>query len=461
MSILERTDNLIDLYVYAQGVSKIPRVYHMWSFISLVAGCLQDRVWLEEVRDQPLYPNLYIVLWGESGGGKSVAIRSAFNLVVNDDAMREFINAQHGRCTFQSIADMMGRTGRKNEMGLPEYEQPKLWWTMDELANDVGDGARANDFIKGVTELYYCPPRWRDQSRTYGVVELVKPVFNWLAGSTPEWYSKTVKRDGVDGGFQPRVITVKGTVSSDPGASRTWPPIYPKDRDEVLDVVKKRLKWLCRLPILKGQGQDMFVSKSGTGEFTLHEEVRDKLAEWSMNRRDPAEGLAAYWNQEEAKLKKLMMVLSVSERSDLYILPRHWIRARKMLDQVHASVPEVIRANTQTAQSEMVDTVQRAIMKRGVMKHADLLRAVVNRGYKALDVRVARQQLNELGLIDFLVWRGDKDSNGVPVLDYLDPGLVDKTRSGLWYRWTGPRTAVEWEEWEAGRFGSAGKHVEG
>ena len=439
MSILERTDNLIDLYVYTQGMSKIPRQYHMWSFVSLVAGCLQDRVWLEEIAGQPLFPNLYIVLWGDSGSGKSVAIRSVFNLVHSDPQLEAFINAKHGRGTFQSIADMMGTTNRKDSMGLPEYEQPKIWWTMDELANDVGSGARADDFIKGITELYYCPPTWTDVSRTYGQVKLTKPVFNWLAGSTPEWYASTVRRDGVEGGFQPRTVTVPGRVDYRPGAGRQWPPVYPKDREEVLKVVLDRVKWLCKLPILKGGDYAAaYQSRSGTGAFTLHEDVAAKLEEWNYNRPRPVDGMEAYWNQEGAKVRKLMMVLSVAERSDLLILPQHYQRARKMLKWVEAGVPALLKVNYRGKTKEPLDWIAKRVFTKKRVKHSDMLGYLSSKGIKLRELREARKTLYEMGKIDYRY-------GTLPELHPLDDD-VEKVKKNLWYVWREGESPVIGEE---------------
>ena len=437
MSILDRTENLIDLYVYAQGVSKIPRHYHMWGFISLMAACLQDRVWIEEVVGQPLFPNMYIVLWGDSGSGKSIAIRSVFNLTISDPEFGKFINAKHGRGTFQSIADMMGKTNRKNELGLPEYEQPKMWWTMDEVANDVGDGPRANDFIKGITELYYCPPSWTDSSRTYGLVELTKPVFNWLAGSTPEWYASTVKRDGVEGGFQPRTLTVHGYVDYNPGGGRQWPPVYPKDREEVMTVVAERLRWLCKLPVLSVEDEQWLghVSRSGTGAFTLHEDVASKLEEWNYNRVAPLEGLEAYWNQTGVKLKKLMMVLSVAERSDLLITPDHWRRARAMLRRVEAAVPSMLKVNYQGSTMDHMAWVEKFIQKKQQCKHSELLSYLSSKGIHLKEVRDARKHLFEMGQIDYYTGSVDKKTGEI-TLAALD-GDVDRVKRGLWYKWRG------------------------
>ena len=432
MSILDRTDNLIELYVYAQGVSKIPRQYHMWACVSLIAGCLQDRVWIEEIPGQPLFPNLYIVLWGDSGSGKSIAIRSVFNLVHSDSQLEGFINAKHGRGTFQSIADMMGKTGRKDAMGLPAYEQPKIWWTMDELANDVGSGARADDFIKGITELYYCPPSWSDSSRTYGLVTLTKPVFNWLAGSTPEWYATTVKKDGVEGGFQPRTITVPGKVDYKPGAGRQWPPVYPKDRAEVMEVVLQRIRWLCRLPILPSSSYDStYHSRSGTGAFTLHEDVAARLEEWTYNRSGPKEGLEAYWNQEGAKVRKLMMVLSVSERSDLLIMPNHYRRARRMLKWVEAGVPKLLRVNYAGQTRGVLEWTATRIYEKRMIKHADLLTYLSTKGIKINELKTARKTLFEMGKIDYYF---GFERGGVPDISPLEED-VEKVKRGLWYKW--------------------------
>jgi hypothetical protein len=202
-------------------------------------------------------------------------------------------------------------------------------------------------------------------------------------------------------------------------------------------VVAERLRWLCRLPVLHVEDEKWkaHVSRSGTGSFTLHEDVASRLEEWNNNRIKPLEGLEAYWNQTAVKLKKLMMVLSVAERSDLLITPDHWRRAKKMLARVEGSVPEMLKVNYQGSTMDYMSWVARFIQQKEVCKHAEVLTYLSSKGIHLKELKDARKHLFEMGKIDYYSGGVDKET-GKLNLSLLE-GDVDRVRRGLWYKWKG------------------------
>ena len=74
MRILERTTNLIDLYLHSRGEDDVPYYFHFWCCISAIGAAVGNRVFFHRVRERPLYPNMYVILIGESGVGKGRAI---------------------------------------------------------------------------------------------------------------------------------------------------------------------------------------------------------------------------------------------------------------------------------------------------------------------------------------------------------------------------------------------------
>ena len=179
------------------------------------------------------------------------------------------------------------------------------------------------------------------------------------------------------------------------------------------------------------------LARSGTGAFTLHEDVASRLEEWNNNRAQPEEGLEAYWNQEGVKIRKLMMILSVAERSDLLITPSHWRRAQKMLQMVESSVPSMLRVNTRGSTVDALDWCARFIERKGgLVKHSEVLTYLASKGVRLAEVKIARKHLYEMGKIDF--YKGfSKDGE-----DFVDPWEQDPdlVRRGLYYRW---RTGAE------------------
>jgi len=81
VSIIDDDKDFISLYHYSAGKSEIPVVYHFWCALSVIAACVQDRVWFNKFRSTYLNPNLYIILEGGSGDGKGIAINHAGHIL--------------------------------------------------------------------------------------------------------------------------------------------------------------------------------------------------------------------------------------------------------------------------------------------------------------------------------------------------------------------------------------------
>jgi len=69
-------ENWIDAYIKFTSNTEPCRMYHEWCAISVIAGALERRSWLQW--DRKLYPNLYVVLTSPPGAGrKGTAMRIA------------------------------------------------------------------------------------------------------------------------------------------------------------------------------------------------------------------------------------------------------------------------------------------------------------------------------------------------------------------------------------------------
>ena len=70
----------IDTYLkYTKG-TPTPSIFRLWSAITAVSGAVERRVWVETGKGK-LYPNLYTLLVGPPGSGKSQAIKPVKELL--------------------------------------------------------------------------------------------------------------------------------------------------------------------------------------------------------------------------------------------------------------------------------------------------------------------------------------------------------------------------------------------
>ena len=232
-SILSKTTNFFDLYRYISGDSEVPGIFHFWSCAALLSAVVQDRIWVEKVRGEKLYPNLYIILVGPSGLGKGMAISQACRLA--DSSVR--IPKYRGKITFARLIDRMGKP-IINENGIATIADPRLWLVMDELKNDVGSGILVEDFIGFMTECFTASNYTLNTgTRTHGDIDLVRPVLNWFAGTTESWLYKVLTPDMVETGFPARICFIFGKYTG-----KLKPRIrYPDDRDFIWEHLVARL----------------------------------------------------------------------------------------------------------------------------------------------------------------------------------------------------------------------------
>jgi hypothetical protein len=204
------------------GESSTPREYFEHAALSLIAGCLSHRVFINKIQGNlvlPIYPNLYTLLLGPSGNGKSLAVTLALSLLHRTPAHLDIINLFQGKMTAPAMYEQMSPSGR-----FPQ--RPFIYVVNDELANDIGMGDYADQFVKSLTRMYFGEPI-SDATVTRGRVTIPAPYcVNWIACTTRDWLG-CLRRDVILGGFFARVVVVEAGYTGlrepiDPVRSPQW-----------------------------------------------------------------------------------------------------------------------------------------------------------------------------------------------------------------------------------------------
>ncbi len=366
----DETTDLLTWYVYAVGESEVPEIFHHWCFLSLVASCVQNRVWVPRFRSK-MYPNLYLMLIGESGCGKNTAIGLAQRLGRELDR-QSAVNPYRGKITAQALISRLGTPpGQKPN---PSY----IWLVTPELSMAVGDGDQARGFVKHMTELYEGDYDFMEETRTRGTFCLKDPCVNWLSGTTPDWLVDTVSRKDIQSGFFARVQPIWGEKSE----KRYVQPAIPARADDVWHGLIGRLNLLTSL----------------TGGFAVTRNARQAHADWYLNRRKPAkeEGTLPYWERQDDIVWKLAMVFSLCREPDLEIRAQDMERAIVYSESVREFIPQLQEYTWQNKQTEMLDFVIALIRRAGGRAHHSmLLRKVGGRGMHAQEFSQLMQTLEE------------------------------------------------------------------
>ena len=79
---LHEEDGIIQRYVHLTREFEAPTSFHVFALLTLVAAALNRRVFINR-KGYALWPNLYVLLHGPSGLGKSIAAGHARDFVFN------------------------------------------------------------------------------------------------------------------------------------------------------------------------------------------------------------------------------------------------------------------------------------------------------------------------------------------------------------------------------------------
>jgi len=393
------TTNFVRLYVRAQGESEIPTPFHIWSCISLIAACVANRVWVELIRDQPIYPHLFTYLIAPSGIGKNIAITAVEKLILHDKQLRGFINHYRGKITGPALYDLLGKEVFNEEEAIYTPPNANVWFVTPELRNSMGQPDMAQSLILTMTELWSaCGTTFKDRTRTNDQIEVDNPCINWLAGTTKEWLMKAVKPEDIRGGFFARCIPVfySGLYPEKP----VYRPKYPKDRHKIWEGLVKRVYNLIHL----------------NGPVKIASDADSRIEQWYMNEEKPMEdGLAPYHNRRREMIMKLAMLFALADNEKMRIEWKHFDLARQHYGVLQRDVLELMELASQTPETSDTKVVGNVIKRAGEICRSDITKKVFHKGLDGKRVGAAVSQLLLMQLIehkpvkygkDIFTWRG-------------------------------------------------------
>lgn len=382
---MKRRASFIERFIHAQGECEVPPEFFRWAGISIIAACLDNRVFYEKFRGSKLLPNLYTMLIGGSGLGKGIAIDAAMKLVADVPE----INAYRGKATAPHLIDHMGRNARPRGGEDPttlQIDHSRLYLVTPELSMSVGSGPMADVFVKFLTELYTGGDyTFQEGTRTHGGVVIKNPRINWFAGTTEQWLVNSITPDAIEGGFFARVAAVCQDYNFHKQVLR---PSYPADYDEVMEWLRKRIRWMCRV----------------AGQVALSNEAAMIEESWYYSREVPVDtSLLPSWKREHDMVLKLAMIFMINERPDeLIIRDQHMVSAQQTTKTLMRDIPRLITLAQVTPESRVLQFVKRIVRSAGTIPMRILYFTASQRGITKDRVEAALDTLVASGEIEAL-----------------------------------------------------------
>jgi energy-coupling factor transporter ATP-binding protein EcfA2 len=282
-----------------------------------VSGALERRCYTVTA-ESTIFPNLFVLLVGPPGVGKSKAI----DLVQELWAATGELNVAPSTITKAGLIDAL-QEGRQ-QVTAPRFD---LYHSLLVASSEFGNLVPAHDlaFLNSLNELYDCRNVFEERTRGGGKLKIDKPHLCLVGGTQPKFLGDLLPESAFGMGFTSRLIFVYA-------AERTKVSLFGS-RSAKRDMRRELEKELERITQL-------------AGEFQWTDEAAQLIESWHQEGCPPEPThpkLQNYNPRRIAHAIKLSMVMCADESSEMLIQPHHFEEARDLLLETEHYIPEIFR----------------------------------------------------------------------------------------------------------------------
>ena len=314
-------------------------LFRKWAAITCIAATLEQKVWLST--SDKLYPNLYTILVGHPGVGKTRTIMSGRKFLAE---LPEFHIAPTSMKMASLVDSLLSAKRTIIQLPNPAVEFNSMAILVDEWTAFMH--AFDDELVGGLTTFYDVVVPYEHHRRGKDIrIKIARPQLSILAGSTPSNLIKFMPEFAWDQGFTSRVILVYSNerfIGDDFAASR---------RD---------------LP--EGMIHDLKLIYSLQGEFEVSKEYRDAVNEWRSQNEVPKPThpkLEHYNTRRRTHIYKLSMVAAVDEGNRLLLTGEHFNIALSWLREAELNMGEVFEAGSTSIDARAMDEIADFIRRQG------------------------------------------------------------------------------------------------
>ena len=300
-------------YIELTEGTEVPQLFNVWGGYILISSSISRRVWLIHGRD-PIYPNIYVVLIGDAGNGKSMALNEVRELLADI----ENIPLSHSIETPEGVLRRLA--------GRPDKNPPEPY---DGAFKTIGPSGMlgevspltiiANEFVNFISkspenwihllnDIYDTDKKFGYYTKNQGNDLINGPYIVLMAALTTETSFDMIKGKIIQSGFARRSIFQYGERRFDQPCP--FPPGGPQ-KLELRESIISQCRALQQL----------------SGEFRMPQAAKDYYANWYFehSRACPIAPphLRSWLTSKPMQVLKLSMLNSLSVSHDLEITPEH------------------------------------------------------------------------------------------------------------------------------------------
>lgn len=312
--------------------STAPEQYKIWSFMSVLAGALERRVWLTKNHDIGWYANLYLFIIGPPGSGKSVIAESAMRLLQEVDGI-SFLANDINSVTLLEDLEAIGKKKVFTWNGV-DYPHSAATIFATEGAETFQEQAKNIGIITRLTSLFNGGQfGWsmthgtnKRSTKTTGKTSLLNPCVNLLACSTPEWLlTRCMTKNDADGGFGSRILLAVSKDSLE--VDGEWERPDQKEDLTLRSNIIHDLKMIAQM-------QGPYIS-----DLTFKDAWRYYANEYNKWKKANCTGIfGGYQERKITQHLKIAMCIAASRRQELVITGADLETAAKMLNAIEPAM---------------------------------------------------------------------------------------------------------------------------
>lgn len=305
---------------YTKG-SEPPISYHTWTGISIIAGALQRKCFLQW-GFETIYPNMYIIIVGPSGKARKGVALGIGKDMLNTTGIQLTSEAITREALIRTMKGAI--TNFQDDKGLVKFHC-SVTCISEELSVFLGQSNIA--FLSNLTDWYDSKDKWTYETKGSGTDQLQGLCFNLLGATAPDWLQSMLPQEAVGGGFTSRVIFVveerKGKTVSKHVLSQ-----HELDLKSALEADLERISQLSGEFHFDDEGEKCYVD--------WYEEQDRLMAAGHLPVAD--ERFSGYCERRSTHIRKLCMALSASRSNDLTIRKVDFDRAIKILKSAESKM---------------------------------------------------------------------------------------------------------------------------
>lgn len=339
------------------GYGEAPKYMHFWTGVSVIAGALRRKVWIDEIYFK-WYPNFYIIFVAPPG-----VVSKSTTASIGHNLLKQIPGIQYGPdiATWQALVQTFANSKEAFEYNGKLHVMSAISLVASELGNllDPTDKQMVDLLVK----LWDGEPV-RKSTKNNGDDFIENSWINVQACTTPAWVAGNFPEYMIGGGLSSRCLYVYAEKKAKYIA---YPSQHvPKGMDEMAEKLVQDLTSISKL----------------TGQYVLTADAIEWGNNWYISHsseRHPEladERYGGYLARKQSHVHKLAMVLAAATSDKLEITAEHLMLAFTMVTDLEKDMLKVFEKIGKSDTSVYTDRLLTYVKTSGIVTYQDAYRYV-------------------------------------------------------------------------------------